>query len=61
MSVSSVLFTVHFEWGTDLGPKMFYTSKLKELQCHKTRRKQSLVGATSMPNFMQICWEVLEK
>ena len=61
MSVSSVFFTVHFEWGTNLGPKMFSTSKLKELQYHKTRLKQPLLGATSRPNFMQICWKVLEK
>ena len=48
MSVSSVLFTVHFEWATNLGPKMFSTLKLKELQCHKTRLRQPLLGATIM-------------
>ena len=61
MIVSSVLFIVHFEWGTNLGPKMFSTLKLKETQCHKTRLKQPLLGATIMPKFMQICWKVLEK
>ena len=48
MSVSSVLFTVHFEWATNLGPKMFSTLKLNQLQCHKTRLRQPLSGATIM-------------
>ena len=41
--------------------KMFSTPKLNQLQCHKARLKQPLLDATTNPNFVQICWMVVEK
>ena len=56
-----VLFTVHFEWVTNLEAKSVPYAKLKELQCLKRRLKQSLLGARTSPDFMQIRWTVVEK
>ena len=37
-----------------LETKTFSNAKLKELQCHKTRVKQPLLGARTTANFMPI-------
>ena len=55
------LFTVHFEWETNLEAKSVLYAKLKELRCLKHRLKQSLLGARTTPNFMQIRLTVVEK